>query len=101
MSSPVAFVVSLHHSPLSVSLAALDDRVALGEELEAEGLAVEVVNQPDLDVLEGDDALGHILGGVLEVVEAAVAEHEPPALPALPTEKKDRQMLLVSARGKF
>ena len=92
MSSPVALVVSLHHGPLGVSLAALDDRVALGEELEAESLAVEVVNQPDLDVLEGDDALGHILGGVLEVVEAAVAEHEPPALPTLPTVKQKKEV---------
>ena len=92
MSSPVAFVVSLHHGPLGVSLAALDDRVALGEELEAEGLAVEVVNQPDLDVLEGDDALGHILGGVLEVVEAAVAEHKPPTLPTLPTVKQKKEV---------
>ena len=37
-----------------------------------------------LDVFEGDDPLGRVLRGVLEVVEATVVEDEPPPLPVLP-----------------
>ena len=40
----------------------------------------------NLDVFEGDDPLGRVLRGVLEVVEAAVVEDEPPPLPVLPPE---------------
>ena len=37
-----------------------------------------------LDVFERDDPLRRVLRGVLEVVEAAVVEDEPPPLPVLP-----------------
>ena len=43
-----------------------------------------IVQGSDPDVLEGNDALGDVLSGVLEVVEAPVVQHEPPPLPALP-----------------
>ena len=38
----------------------------------------------NLDIFEGDDSLGRVFGGVLEVVETAVVEDEPPALPVFP-----------------
>ena len=44
-----------------------------------------LVQGPDPDVLEGDDALGHVLRRVLEVVEATVVQHEPAPLPGFPT----------------
>ena len=37
-----------------------------------------------LDIFEGDDPLGRVLGGVLEVVEAAVVQDKPASLPVLP-----------------
>ena len=40
----------------------------------------------NLDIFEGDDSLGRVFGGVLEVVETAVVEDEPPPLPVLPPE---------------
>ena len=43
-----------------------------------------------LDIFEGDDPLGRVLGGVLEVVEAAVVEDEPPPLPVFPPEIRKR-----------
>ena len=41
-----------------------------------------------LDVLERDDPLGDVFGGVLEVVQAPVAQDEPATFPALPARKK-------------
>ena len=43
---------------------------------------------PYLDILQRNDALGDVLGGVLEVVEASVTQDEPASLPILPTVKK-------------
>jgi hypothetical protein len=41
-----------------------------------------------LDVFERDDPFWNVFRGVLKVVEAAVAQDEPAAFPALPAEKK-------------
>ena len=77
-------VVPLHHGARAVGLAALDDVGHLRVDLEDKLLAVLVLARPHPDVLQGDDALGHILGRVLEVVQALVVQDEPSSLPAFP-----------------
>ena len=82
---PVVMMISLHHSPGAVSLAALDDVPVIVEYLEGPLLAVLVVQSPHGHVLQGNDSLGRCLGRVLEIVETPVVENKPPSLPAFPT----------------
>ena len=78
-------MISLHHCPGAVSLAALDNVPIIVEYLEGPLLAVLVVQGPHGHVLQGNDPLGSRLGSVLEVVETPVVENKPPSLPAFPT----------------
>ena len=82
---PVVMMISLHHRPGAVSLAALDNVSVVVEYLKGPLLAIFVVQGADGHVLQGDDPLGRRLGRVLEIVETPVVENKPPSLPALPT----------------
>ena len=66
----------------AVRLACLDELGTGSVELEAVRL-VSILDLPDLDVLQWNDAAGLLVRGVLEVVEAIVVEDEPAPLPAL------------------
>ena len=78
-------MISLHHSPGAVSLAALDNGSVIVEYLEGPLLAILVVQGSHGHVLQGNDSLGRSLGRVLEIVETPVVENKPPSLPAFPT----------------
>ena len=78
-------MVALVNSSIVVRFAPLDNFSHVAVYLEHPLLAVPpVLHGAHPHVLQGDDALGHILGRVLEVVETTVVQDEPATLPALP-----------------
>lgn len=66
----------------AVGFACLDELGAGGVKLEAVRL-VSILDLPDLDVFQGDNAARLLVRRVLEVVQAVVVEDEPAPLPAL------------------
>ena len=78
-------MVPLDDSSLTVSLATLDDLRHVAVDLEDPLLAVPLLQPANPHILQRDDTLGHVLRRVLKVVETTVVQHEPTALPALPT----------------
>ena len=80
-------MVPLHDGAPGVGLAPLDEAARLRVDLEAElvgGPGLLLLHAAHPHVLQRDDPLGDVLGRVLEVVQAPVRQHEPPALPRLP-----------------
>ena len=70
---------------MGISLAPFHHLAAgIAEDLKDPVLPVLVGQGSHLHPLEGDDALGRVLGGVLEVVQATVVQDEPASLPVLP-----------------
>jgi len=80
----VIFMIALYHGTIAVGLAPFDDFRHITVDLEHELLPVAVLHAADSHVLQGDDALRHILGGVLEVIQTTVVEDKPTPLPTFP-----------------
>ena len=81
-------MISLDHSTRTVCFASLDNTICLRVDLKGPfSLAVlaAILNSSYSHVLQGDDALGNILGGMLKVIQATVVKDEPTALPGFPT----------------
>ena len=69
---PVVMMISLHHRPGTVSLAAFHDITGLIVNLKRPLLPILVLQSPHCNVLQGDDALWSGLRRVLEIVETPV-----------------------------
>ena len=80
---------------MGISLASFHHLAAgIAEDLKDPVLPVLVGQGSHLHPLEGDDALGGVLGGVLEVVEATVVEDKPASLPILPVSALQGSMFI-------
>ena len=91
-------MISLDHSARTIRLTSLDDIICLRVDLKGPlSLAVlaPVLHRPHSDVLQRDDALGNVLGGVLEVIQAPVVQDKPAALPGFPTSTLQKISLLL------
>ena len=82
---PVVFVIALDYRSVAVCLATLDDLGHVAVDLKDKLFSVPVVDAPHTNILQGNDAFGHVLRGVLEVVQTAVVEDKPTPLPTFPT----------------
>ena len=77
-------MVTLDHSSIAVSFATFDDLRHFGINFKNKLLPVSILDWPDSDVLQRNDAFWDILGRVLEVVKTPVVKNEPTPLPSLP-----------------
>ena len=87
-------VISLDDCPGTVSLTSFHDITGFVIDLEGPLLPVLVIQRSDCDVLQRDDALGHVLCCVLEIVKTLVIQDKPPTLPAFPASALKWKMMV-------
>ena len=86
-------MVSLDHRPIPVSFTSFDDFRHFRVDLKHKLLSVTILYGAHANVLQGDDALGYVLGRVLEIIKAPVIEDKPATLPAFPASALEWKML--------
>ena len=87
-------MVSLDDSPIAVRFTSFDDFRHFSVDLEYKLLAVTILHGAHADVLQRDDALGHVLCCVLEIVKTLVIQDKPPTLPAFPASALKWKMMV-------
>ena len=89
-------MVTLDHSSIAVSFATFDDFRHFGINFKNKLLPVSILDWPDSDVLQGNDAFRDILGRVLEVVKTPVVKNEPTPLPSFPASALQQKQIDVT-----
>ena len=86
-------MIALYHGTIAVGLTPFDDLRHVTVDLEHELLPVAVLHAAHSHVLQGDYALRHVLGGVLEVIQTTVVEDKPTPLPTFPASSLKRKFV--------
>ena len=81
---PVVFMIPLHNSPTTVSLAAFDDLRLFRVDLEHKLFTIAIIHGSHADIFQRYDSFWNILRCVLEVVQTTIVENKPTSLPSLP-----------------
>ena len=87
-------MVSLDHRPIPVSFTSFDDFRHFRVDLKHKLLSVTILYGAHANVLQGDDALGYVLGRVLEIIKTPVIEDKPATLPAFPASALKWKMMV-------